>query len=308
MEFAGDLTLAFSVYAPNVEDDLLKSALSEITTGSLCSVGVRLVSSKSLKNECPSPQRRHLILSVPSIARQMMTEATLDHTMDDETIVWNTPTIVSYPRELDENTYYSVWNFTYPVWDWGVDQDETALQKSLDAYLQSQVLPFENAKASVFGLEQGTFVSGNTLVETNIPQRTANVLQGVGAFMLVLNTIGVVLLTIAARRHREEKEDILHNPGNLESHQGVDEMLWQTRQMGVPQSPDSNPKEGKLVQQARVHRLAYAGNKSAPWQLTGTMLGNDEDIDDSQSGTEVSLVDHITRTESGEKKLLGESS
>jgi hypothetical protein len=119
VEFAGQVSLVFSLYAPGVEYNVAESALSELMTALLCSrPSIRLVSSRELINECPyePPGRRHL-WSHSSAARWLQKE-------EDITYLWNTLQVVGGVQTLEDvvaGAFYTSWIFSYPVLEWGED-------------------------------------------------------------------------------------------------------------------------------------------------------------------------------------------
>jgi hypothetical protein len=161
---------------------------------------------------------------------------------EDITYLWNTLHAVGALQTLEDDVnadidafYYTSWNFSYPVLEWGEDgQDD--LQDYLDLLIGThrvdEVLPWENAKASITGQEDHTFVlPGSNLtshsIDDPVPHSTAKLLQGLGSIMLLVNTVFVILVTWLAKR---QKKKFAKLPPGLVTVEGVESMLQETRQ------------------------------------------------------------------------------
>jgi hypothetical protein len=278
--FEGHLTLVFSLYAPGVEYSALESFLSEIFTVLLCSrSNLWLVSSTTdMINECPYQRN---LLSPMSIMREVLAPE------EDATILWNAPHITNDAQLLEEIQYYA-WNFTYPVLQWGEDEEpdlQWALDESISSNRLDRTLPWDNARVSISGQEQITFLLSDESAPT-IPHSTAQLLKFIGIGMIALNTLFVVVITHLAKKKKRSKPA----PGGaLVSHEGVDEMLQTTRQL--VSSTDR-----------LVHEAHHASGMVYIHSHNTTALGPRDDDDDES--IELSFCDSLAESTTSLSSIL----
>jgi hypothetical protein len=236
----------------------------------------------------------------------------MDHEEDEE----NYNTVEPIGQNSSLSYYYIVWNFTYPVYQWGEMANPYSVQMLLDQSIREgtfdSALPWKDAQASVVGEEMDTFwgdgtvdddafSSGSDTNVTAIPYRTAKILQGFGTVLIVANTVAVLLLTILAKRHRTRKERKAKE-GNesgpnhdmpLGTEEGVSEMLLESKQFAmeqlssvqqvcsgrIQQEEATRNKEGALVAKAVKHE-DYGKKDFSQRLLPNLSMDDDDDHDD----------------------------
>jgi hypothetical protein len=285
----GYLTLGFSLYLPRFENDWslladennrnVQEQLDSLLLYFLCSRGnIDVVASPdpgSLVSVCPfddSTDRRRktrrlaeMLQGVANQFRQRILQSDNVFAID-EMVLWNVPKVDKEVLALygEEDVYYTQWNFTYPVHQWGETEDgESSVQSLLDRSILSgtfdALLTWNESRVSIVGQEMQTFGNGtfyddddysdtgttDTAIPSvgkydNIPQTAAKVLKGLGTVMIVLNAIVVVLLTILARRHRIRKEELrkevekaTEDAEGLGTEEGVTSMLLESKQFAL---------------------------------------------------------------------------
>jgi hypothetical protein len=178
------------------------------------------------------------------------------------------------------------------VHNWGQIEDELSIQSKLDRSILSGMidgvgLPWNDTHASIVGQERETFgnVTGNATYDDdsysdptstdgtlssggrygNVPQRAAKALQFLGSFMIIANTIAVILLTILARRHRIRKEKLRReetttDAEGLRTEEGVTSMLMESKQFALEKSQALRIAEQRRRQQQQQKQSSGTSN------------------------------------------------
>jgi hypothetical protein len=113
--------------------------------------------------------------------------------------------------------YYTQLTFTYPVYQWGAEDPsvEALLQDEFDTSVIStgtldSLLPWQNSVASPIGEEPYVFWNEPRPVvgffDTNIPRGAGDLLQWIGSGLVIFNTVGIVLLSLAARKKKRSDQ------------------------------------------------------------------------------------------------------
>ncbi|MGK3734336.1 MAG: hypothetical protein ACI90V_001173, partial [Bacillariaceae sp.] len=147
-------------------------------------------------------------------------------------------------EEAQSQEYYTLWEFTYPVYQWGSNdnndsnnnanellQDEFNTQVIETGTLDS-LLPWPNALSSSYGNEPYTFWDETRppipiIYNTDIPQDVSIVLMYIGGGMIVINTVFALIMNCVLRycrnryrrriqKHQEEMEQrrVANNTGS----------------------------------------------------------------------------------------------
>ncbi|KAL3912835.1 MAG: hypothetical protein SGILL_006731 [Bacillariaceae sp.] len=240
--------------------------------------------------------RRKLVSFLEDMGQQFRRVLQTDedglYTIDDPTgmVLWNIPKVDSEVKLLgtratsstsrasdqedillDANEYYTLWKFTYPVYNWGqydidstLNEDVNSVQTQLDDSIVDgtfdAVLPWETAESSVIGQELRTFANASFVApddayytddayingdfyDNEIPHEKAVLLQSIGGLLLIFNTIFVVVLSILAKKHRVRKEakakEMAENQATgLDTEEGVIEMLMESKAFAMTTSQE----------------------------------------------------------------------
>lgn len=126
---------------------------------------------------------------------------------------------------------YSVWNWTFPVYQWGYydgyEYTSRSIQSSLDTELRESSLseldlPWDVAQVSIVGMERETFTYLTpelVLPEDQLPKNYDSsstevlVIQCIGILMMVWNTIIVFGLTHYSRQYVEKTKQQMKDNG-----------------------------------------------------------------------------------------------
>jgi hypothetical protein len=214
----------------------------------------------------------------------------------DEMVLWNVPKVdkeVLALYEEEEDVYYTQWNFTYPVHQWGeTEGGESSVQSLLDRSILSgtfdALLTWNESQISIVGQEMQTFGNGTLYYDDdysetgttdtaipsvgkydNIPQTAAKVLKGLGTVMIVVNAIVVILLSILARRHKIRKEELrkevekaTEDAEGLGTEEGVTSMLLESKQFALEKSKALRVAERRRNSSSNQRRSSHTTSQS----------------------------------------------
>ncbi|CAJ1968036.1 unnamed protein product [Cylindrotheca closterium] len=273
----GNLYLWFSFYDP--QGNYSSSILSEeveywLIKEFLCNdgdgmVSVRLIQDSLLTSSCHGDTflreqnrlRKRRRLALPA----------------DMVVLWNFPTsdittAKLYPQQQEEQEQeqtkedasssvplaYSLWNVSFPIYDWGSANDPTLVQKDMQHLLEQKLwnkelgVPIPGSHVSIQGDEQEGFSipillatmspTATTAIQPGgmtppllsgprkIEPREAHVLIVIGAVLIVLQTIFSLLLhrygkNFRASQEQQQQQQQKEREALLNEGQGVDQML-----------------------------------------------------------------------------------
>lgn len=278
--FEGYLDLDFSIHVPCDStscklqiDDFSQSRLESLVMLFLCSQGVELVVSKTpntLTYVCP-------FNNDPTDAAKLVNVVSSNNVVEP-IMVWNIPRFdsetVPFDIKASEKTYldaasnttlvlntgpaqqyYTKLHFTYPVYQWG-SQDDAIVEKSLQEAFETTVvsagtlnslLPWPDAIASPTGQEPYVFWNEALPQEgydNTIPVEAAMRLRYIGSNLIIFNTIMILLLTAlsAWKQMKDRKRELQHREQRknqsdyLDTEAGVSAILMESKHYAMAKS------------------------------------------------------------------------
>jgi hypothetical protein len=246
--FEGYLTIGFSVYVPgsNTNNELgsttsdVDDSLESLIMLFLCSKEVELVISTDpslpLTPVCPfaeiDSQNTHttnyygdkiIVWNLPKTTTRTVAfdDSTTASDAETDTSTTNSKSKDSASSDEDQE-YYTQWEFTYPVYQWGSNDNTNAIANNeilqdtfntqvIDTGTLDSLLPWPNALSSSYGNEPYTFWDQTRppiplIYNTDIPSDVSIALMYVGGGMIVINTLFALIMNGVLRycrtRHR----------------------------------------------------------------------------------------------------------